>query len=375
MNKQFLSFTISQTLFQLAYNIGNIFGGIFFYQLFGGSIIAALGSFAATNIVYIFFLSISAKWMGKLGVRNNLILATTLFIAAFTFLSFIDKSNPFPFLAAWVLLFGLARTFYHMPYSFYIMRFTEPGNRGESLGKLTAITILGTMFMPLLGGTISALWGVTGVALFSSAVFLLSMVPLFQLPNIKFSYTGNTLKILDLAATKKSLQLLITNEAENKDKVWQVYVFLLLQSSFLNFGVLLTIVNFICFIFSWFFGKFMDHNNRLKIMKFDSVVTALIWFTRPLISTPLGVTISNSIFEFVSNSRNQVVDLIDYDLLKRTSDGSEALLDEQLVTREICWNILSAILIVILIVITLTLGWQASFIFSGLAALAALAIK
>lgn len=72
-------------------------------------------------------------------------------------------------------------------------------------------------------------------------------------------------------------------------------------------------------------------------------------------------------------SRNQLVGLIDYDLIKRTA--SDSLLDERLVTREIYWNIFSAILIAVMIIIVMTLGWPAVFIFCGLSALAILLIK
>lgn len=373
MNKQLFAFSINRALFVLAYNVGNMFGIIFLYLLFDNSITAAIGGLAVSCAIYAFFLAIFARTIGKIGVRNSMAISIILFFLSFLALAFIDELNPIPYYLTWIIVFSLARTFYNIPYHFFIIKFTDPKKRGNALGKFSAIAILVSIFMPLLGGTVSDIWGIQGLALFSGLVFLLSLVPLFKLPNYKYKFTKDPLLLLGLKNTRKDLYLLIGNDVQNRDRFWDLYVFLLMNGNFLNFGVLLTVINFISFAFSWFFGKLMDNHNRRKILNFDIIVNAIVWLTRPLLFTPVGIAISNSVSQLINTSRGQVVNLIDYDLIRRT--GSEDLLDEKLFTREVYLNLVSGFLIAVMILVVVTLGWPAAFILTGLATLLNLLLK
>lgn len=370
MNKQFFNFTISNALFDLAYSVGKVFGILYFYILFNNSLIAAIGGWVAVLFCQSFFLWCVAKFLGRLGSRYSLIIAVFLFFLSFVCVALIDKSNPLPIYLVWILLFSLARAFYFVPYNFFIMHFTDNGKRGEQIGKLGAVCLLFSMLAPLIGGSLSNSWGLVGISLFSGAIFLLSIIPLLKLPNYRFTYTGKLFNILKLPATRKELKLMFSNDLQNKDSFWQIFVFIMVSGSFLNFGVLFTIVNIISLGMLWLLGKFLDHGNRKKILRYDGVITAGVWIFKALTTTPIMAGISDSIYQLISNSRDQVVGVIDYDLINRYDQ--EALIDEKLIARDISLTIFSGITNIIGLLLALYFGLRAVFVLAALGALSML---
>lgn len=367
MNKQLFAFSINRALFELAFNIGSVFGIVFLYSLFDNSITAALGNLAVSNILYGLFITIFTKQLGKIGVRNSMIIGILIFAISFLVLGSINEGNKVVFFLIWLILFSIARAFYNIPFHYFIIKFTEAKHRGDSLGKFRAISILFSMIMPLLGGLISNTWGLTGMAFFAAIVFFASILPLLSLPNFKYTFTGYSLNLLKLKSTRRELKLLLINDGQNKEQFWNLYVFIILQGSFINFGILLSVVNVLSFAFSWTFGKFIDKWNRLKILKVDGIITSIVWFSRLLITNPVAVTINNTINQLTKDSRTQVITVIDYDLINRT--GKENLLEEKLFVRELVSNLISGVIIAVLVLLAIFVGWPAVFIFSGLAAL------
>ncbi len=370
MNKQLFAFSINRALFELAFNLGNVFGTVFIYLLFDNSITAALGNLAVSNILYSLFISVFIKLFGKFGVRNSMITSILLFAISFAILSGANQSNRIVLFILWLITFSLARAFYNIPYHYFMNKFTEAKHRGEEMGKFHAITILFSMITPLLGGLVSNTWGLLGMAIVAAFAFVISIFPLIFLPNFKYAFTGYSLNLLKLKSTKRDIQLLVINDGQNKERFWNLYVFMALQGSFLSFGILLTVVNILSFAFSWTFGKFIDRWNRLKILKADGIITSLVWFSRLLINTPVAIAINNTINQLTTDSRNQVISVIDYDLINRT--GQENMLEEKLFVRELTLNLISALIITVLVILAIFVGWPAVLIFSGLAALTTL---
>lgn len=367
MTKQFLSFSLSRALFELAFNVGSIFGIIYLYLLFDNSLVVAFGAFAIICILQAFFLAISAKRIGRVGIRYSLILGTILFFMAFMSLVLLDKANPAPFVVAWIALYSAGKALYFIPVHYYFLHYSEDHKRGDALGKLSAIIVLLSIFMPLIGGTISDSYGLAGMSVFAGLVLILSLVPLFGLPNLKFSFTGNLQKLLSMPSTKRELRILLTNTAQNIESIWQLFVFILLNGNFLDFGLLLTLVNMLSFIFNWFLAKFWDRQNKIKLLKLSGLATAAIWIGRMFVNNPLTAGISNLFFHLVAVPRNQIVSLIDYDYIQR--DDSHALIDERLIAKEVFWNLFASLIVFAYLGVVLTVGWQGVFVLAALAAL------
>ena len=371
MDKKLFSFSISNSLFDLAYNVGKIFSFLFFYQIFGNSLAYAIGGWVAVIFLHTFFVLISSQFMGKIGIRVSLIIATMLFFFSFLAIIFMDRSNPFPYYVAWIILYAMARSVYYIPFHLYMIHLTKSASRGEQTSKVLAIAVLLSLFVPLIGGTISSTFGLQGIAVFSAIVFLMSIIPLFNIPNYKFTFSGRLWQIFKAPPNQKEFKLLVANDLQNKEHFWQIYCFIILGGSFLNFGILFSIINVLSFGILWVSGRFLDHRNLKKVLHIDAIITTLVWIFRMFVYNPITIAIADTCYSLVSTSRNQVTSSIDYQLI--THENTMQLLDERLVAKEVYWNLFAGTLTLISLLLAIFIDIKIVFVIAAIGSLLLLA--
>jgi hypothetical protein len=65
--------------------------------------------------------------------------------------------------------------------------------------------------------------------------------------------------------------------------LWPIIVFILLNKSFFNLGVLLTIISFVSLIFVLYFKAYFDKNNKNKILRKIVKISSLNWFFKSIV--------------------------------------------------------------------------------------------
>jgi MFS family permease len=262
MNSQLKFFGISTSLFNFSYSIGKLFSVLYIYIFFGNSLVLAIGGLVLISLVHLFTTLLLGKLMGKIGVRTTLIISTIFFFLSFIPLYSIDKSNSYINYGLSLLLFGIARGMYFLPYHFFVLKLTEDKNRGSQYGKFLAICAFLSIFTPFIGGYTINAFGIQGIAVLSGLTFALSIIPLSKIENLKFNVTISLIKLLRLPNIKQSLNMNIFVNIQNQVYFWEIYVFLLLDKKYLDFGLLFALINAIGFVIAPLLGRFFDHKDK-----------------------------------------------------------------------------------------------------------------
>jgi hypothetical protein len=136
---------------------------------------------------------------------------------------------------------------------------------------------------------------------------------------------------------------------QNQIVFWEIFVFLLLDKQYLEFGLLFTIINIIGFIATPILGKLLDHNNKKRVFRIDGIFTGIIWIIRFFAYNPITVVVSDSLYKINNSIKDTNFNLLNYDLITRDDDNLS--IDEKIILREIYLNILMIISIPILLII------------------------
>lgn len=365
MNKHLKFFGLSTSFFNLAYDIGKVFSVLYIYIFFGNSITIAIGGLVLVSIFHLLTILIFGKTMGKIGVRTTLIISTIVFFLSFLPLYSINDANKFLNYGISLVLFGIARGMYFLPYHYYVLKYTEDKHRGGEYGKFLAICTFFTIFSPFIGGFITNTFGIQGIAVLSAVVFILSLIPLSKIENLKFNVTINLFKLIKLPNFKKSFDIDFLLNIQNQVSFWSIYVFLILDKKYLNYGILFTVVNVIVYLAVPLLAKLLDHKNKKKVFRIDGIFTGFIWILKYFSNTPLFVLVSDSLYKINNSVKDTNFNLINYDLLKRENDDLN--IDEKIILRECYLNVIVIVSIPILLLLVHFFGINVVFLVAALA--------
>jgi len=200
------------------------------------------------------------------------------------------------------------------------------------------------------------------------AAFLISSILLMNVPNLKFSYTGDVRNALDLKNIKRELRYSIMFQLQSQEGYWQIHIFKLLQNNFLQLGFITTAINLIGAMLNLILGHWLDRHDRFQTLKITSFMQGSGWLMRLLVNSPLGILISDSYMKLTSQALGETLTVFTYDLL--SVKGNEIILDEKIVAREI---VLSATWVAVTVVsmgLVYLVGFEAAFIMAILGSLA-----
>lgn len=367
MDKQLKFFSLHSIIFRISFDLTTLYGVIYFYQKFQQSLIIALGSFVVIHLLYALFIPIFINTITQTGSKYSLIIAIIFFCFSAITLIVIQDNPTISNLSVYVITQAIARTFYHIPHHIYITRGTHDKTRGTSYGIYTAVVVFFSGFATLFGGNVLQKYLGYGYAILNILLLILSLIPLLFLDNYRFIFSNNLLKVLRLKNIQKLRNITFANVFHAQAGiVWHIYVFLLLGSSYLNIGYLYAIVITISSLMAIIFGKYLDGHNRKKFFKNSAIITVVTWLLRSFAHTPVSVFIADTIFSINRQLRNEVFDVISYDLT--SINNAEELFDEAIALREIIMNVFTAIGISCFLLITLIFGYETTFFFAAISA-------
>jgi hypothetical protein len=368
MKKGFLTYSLSSAFFDMAANLMRSFGLVFFYIKSGENIYVALGAYALSSCFALVFLYTFAKFIGRIGTKYALLISRIAFLSATLPILILDEYNYLQVLLIWSFLYGLAKAMYFIPQHYMIINMTDKLKRGNSIGMLMAISSLIGIFSPFVAGFISSNYGNVGYAVMIGIAFLMSAILLQEIPNMKFRYTGEIKDSLNLKNIKRELRYSIFIQLQSQDGFWQVNIFRIFQNSFIELGVITTLVNLIGAMFNMVLGKWLDKHDRLQALKITGFMQGSGWLMRLLVNTPLGVLVSDSYMQLSNRALSESSTVFTYDLL--SVKGNEVLLDEKIVAREIVLNFTWILIAFMAMALFNYLGMGAVFILAIIANLA-----
>ncbi|KXK27419.1 MAG: Major Facilitator Superfamily protein [candidate division WS6 bacterium OLB20] len=366
--KTIIYYSTSRALANVSLGLVTVFGTLSIFQIFNNSLVHALAPLALIHLLHGLLVPLTADFIGRVGTRTSIIIGSVLMLAGQLPLMLLASDNYAPVLV-YIALNAIGRPLMFTPVLYYVARLTDARKRGSEYGLIRAIILVSIVIYPALGGIVSASFGVAGLITASAMFALLSIVPLFAIETFRFRYTGKVFKLLTHKAFRRASTLAIMNQPIDQfEHLWVVYVFLLLGSSYQDFGYLFTAILIISVGLSLLIGRFLDKHNRRTFLRRDSLLLFFSWIMRTLATSAPGVFVSDIVYKLNANLKDSAYIVLTYDLMT-AKKHRDAQLDEHIVVREMVTNIAAAVAIMFGAVIVLNFGFEAAFLFAALISL------
>lgn len=340
---------ISHTLRRFALAMICIFEPIYLFLYFNKSFSAVLLYFAGIAGLYGFFVPFGAKIMVKLGLKKAMLFSIPFIFFYYLVLWQIELIFILPFLA--VILKFFYALFYWPAYHTDVARFSKKEIRGEQIGASIVVYNLASVVAPFLGGLIIYKLGFPVLFIVVLILLLTSAVPLFFSKEIHEVYSDYYKRAFREIISKRVRRESIAFAAYGFDAgvsmfIWPVFMFVL-AINYESMGLITSAALFLSLILTFYIGKTVDRLNRRKLLNIGSILTAIAWFFKVLIKTPLDAFLAHTIYRFAFVSSSVPFRAIMYD--KASED--KKVMDRFIVFREMSHNLGRALIFIILAVI------------------------
>ncbi|MBI3494912.1 MFS transporter [Candidatus Saccharibacteria bacterium] len=299
----------SRVLRVMAMNMLGGFGAVYFYQL-GYSL-----QFLAWFYVFLFgtrFLSIPlvVVIVARYGPKHSISISNLLFILAVLVLA------ATPILGIWTFLLmlpfgGFGRGLYDTAYLVDFSKVKHIEHSGKEIGLMQIIERFMTAAAPVMGGFIALLFGPSAMMIFAGVLMLVSASPLFFTSEPVKIHQKITLRHFNFKNTWKLMVAQIGVGADNNGSglIWNIFVALVVLGAvnnavYLKIGILSSVSLVASIAISYIYGKIVDKNSGIFLLKLSSIGNFLLYVFRPLISTPLQVASMNIANEFATTGYN-----------------------------------------------------------------------
>ncbi|MBI2666620.1 MFS transporter [Candidatus Woesearchaeota archaeon] len=288
------------------------------------SLAAVLGFYLFFSVILAISTPIAGAFSARFGMKHTVLVSVPLYLGFLFLLYFlpflkIASSSPSSFFSRISLLLpaallGISIAFYWMGLHQVIYRVSTRKHRGEAIGKQKAVTVLGTIAGPLVGGFIISFSGFP--LLFAVAAVFLILSAGFLLFN-KEKHTSYHFSLRSLVPGKEHWKnsLFFVSQGTRviaDGMLWPLLVFFLLED-YLSLGFLGTLFAGGSALLLWFMGRKSDHYNKRDLVRWLTPLESASWFFRSLVdsfSQILGITIFSVL---VTGVREAPLSALEYD--------------------------------------------------------------
>ncbi len=297
-----------------AMTLAGIFIPIYLYQI-GYSFQSIFLFFAWIAFFNLLSLFPTAKVVSKYGLKHSMLFSMPPLIIFFLMLYSLEIFN-WPL---WTIAIfgGICTSLYWLAYHTDFVHSSEKKSRGKQIGLSRILMSSAGAIAPLVGGLILTAFGFKVLFIITSLLLLVSTFPLFMSKEIhepaKFSFQ-NFFQGHKLRNISGYMGFGIENRLAAV--IWPLFIFVfILEESYLTLGGISTAVFAFTVISTLAISKSSDINRR-KVLKTGSVFTAIIWFAKSFIVTPLQVFIVDSLQGVSRSALHIPFDAINYDKAK-----------------------------------------------------------
>jgi MFS transporter, DHA1 family, inner membrane transport protein len=287
--KFFNNSTINRTyihagLQTFAENVGGIF--VFVYLLKSG--IPAPLVFAALSAIFllrIIFRQSVVPVVKRIGLRNGLVLGTSM--VAFSYLLLTRVNGVGPMLFVFIAFDGLSTSFYWTCHHAFVSKLGDNEHRGSQVSVREAINAAMGIVAPILG-SFMLIYGGKGSAFFVAALIEgLAIVPLLGAPNPRIADHA----VID-PASKKYAQRLFGADGVTTAFFFFTWIMALFQSLGENFGAFggtIALASLVGAVASLLMGRFIDlgHHKRSVQIAYGAIALSII-FKALAFATPVA---------------------------------------------------------------------------------------
>ncbi len=309
--KELTLFYVSLTLRFFALSLVVLFIPLYLYQELGYTLNETLSFFIFYPVIFACMSPLAAKFASRFGVKHSVLFSMPFYIVFLILLHLLPKiKTPLMVLG---LLVGFSLAFYWMGMHLVFHHASTRETRGATFGKRSAYKILATTLGPLLGGFLISQYGFGVVFILSSVLLFFSALILLLSEDNKVRYDFSLRRIVNKDHWKNSLFFISRGtEIVALDLVWPLLVFFIL-GGYVSLGAVGSLLAATSAIVVFLVGKFSDHVEKRKILRYITGFESLSWVLRSLVQTTthvFGVTIFAAI---TSGIRASPMGAMEYD--------------------------------------------------------------
>jgi len=347
-----------------------IFLPIYIYQAAGEHFWVVGGFYASVFFLYATLLVPSMFITNYIGFSRSLVLAGGVSVLQMLALFLIPIGSLLAWLWLLLILMVLFRLFHWVPYHVDFTLFTKPGERGRNLSLTYATVAFMGVIGPIASGFIieetsyNVLFGVA-LLLFVASTISYAYVPE---TNSKFTWTfERTLRKLfskelrgpNIGAFASGAEMAVTLVA------WPIFLYEILNSDFLNIGIVSTFIVAFTIAIQFFVGRHIDKakDNSIKTLKVGSTLYAIGWLLKIFVLSVTQVFFVGLYHNIAKIFTQTPLATILYDI----SGDQGKYVDEYTVIREMANNTGRAASLFFIVMATFFLPINYTFILAALA--------
>jgi MFS family permease len=282
-HKELTQVYISSAIRHFAISLISLFVPLYLYKELGFSLEQTLYFFIFYSIVFAILSPLAAKFSARFGLKHSVLVSVPLYLMFILLLYFLPVVEiPLVIIAA---LLGASQSFYWMGMHLVFTHASDHKHRGEEFGKRKSISILAAMFAPLLGGVLIKFVGfkfvfiLTSILLFSSALFLF----LSKEDHVRYHFSIRSL--IDKRQWRNALFFTARGtHVIASGVIWPIFIFVILND-YLSLGLVGFFLAGISAFLVFFVGKYSDHVNKRKIIRWAAGFESLSWLIRAAVTT------------------------------------------------------------------------------------------
>lgn len=349
-----------------------VFVPIFLYTTSGENFILVGGFFAITSLCYVTLLVPGVQMMNRYGMHLALVVAGVFNTLYFGLLYYINEENIFLLILPLAGALTLFRIFHWVPYHVDFAIFTKDGERGRDVSLTYATIAFLGVIGPILAGYIISNSGyetlfAISVVLLVAATVSYSFVPKTN-ETFTWTYRGTWRRFFSKEYRPLTLGM-FANGAETAVTLvaWPVFLFEVLNGNVLEIGAVSTFVVGATILVQLGLGRYLDRkkDNQRQTLRVGSTLYAVGWIIKIFVLSATQIFFVGLYHNITKIFTKTPFDAIFYDM----SADQGHYVDELTVLREMATHLGRFAALVLIVILTLFVSIQWTFILGAIAAL------
>ena len=357
---------------QFAGGLLGLFLPIFFYIAFDFSLYKLLLYYLISWSIWVLIIPIGAMIMSKIGMKKALIISVIFGTAQFYFLRLYDLHSLLYILIFVIFAATLDRLLYWVPYHTDFAKFTDRRTRGKQISFLVSIASLVSIFTPFIAGYVINAYGFDALFLFVIIIYIMSVIPLFLLPDIRENFSFGYFQSYKEVFSKKNRRLLLSYGADGMQSmvgivIWPIFIWLLLDKNYETVGLVSSLIVLFSLLLRLIMGEFSDRYDKHRGLRWGTILNSFGWLFKMFVGTGFQIFIASTYHSFASIVMRTPFDALMYE---KAADSGHYV-DEYTVVREISLNFGKVVMIGLVAGVFFITGgsFVAAFLMAAIAAL------
>lgn len=257
----------------------------------------------------------------KKGLRFSIFWGNIFLILFYVFL-LLAQLDPIVFIVA-AIFAGIQLGLYWTAYHIYFVELTDDDKQGKELSLNSSLGAIVSIGAPALGGLIISFFGYPAVFLIISALMLLAIIPLRNLPKQDDKVPFDILETISLLSPKKEFKSLLAYSGMGVSQIttqifWPIFV-LPIMAGVAGIGLLGSIIALFGSVSAISVGFLSDKFGAKKVLNILSPLDSIVGLSRLYVFNPLQVYGISMISSATSEGQFIVIDSLAYQRGRHTN--------------------------------------------------------